>query len=56
METPDTPHWTKTPEWGNLHDLLESVHRNIHLKHLSVVNLSLVPSFFKCKVLNSLTT
>lgn len=21
-ETPDTPHWTKTPVWGNLHDLL----------------------------------
>lgn len=33
METPDTPHWTKTPEWGNLHDLLEGVHGNNHLKY-----------------------
>lgn len=37
METPDTPHWTKTPEWGNLHDRLEGVHGNIHLKSFQLL-------------------
>lgn len=37
VETPDTPHWAKTPEWGNLHDHLESVHGNIHPKYFQLL-------------------
>lgn len=39
---PDTPHWTKTPEWGNLHDLSLKVSMEIFIPDVFfIVSLSL---------------